>query len=122
METFTTSLEWIRNFHSQFGTNGNIYKLFGMKSKQSQLVWNEMEPFTTGLEWKRNIHNLFGMKLKHSQLVWNEIEKQSQLGWIQIQTFTTSLEWNGISTKSLEPMETFTTIWNEMKTLTTCLE
>ncbi len=71
--------------HSQLvlERNGNVQNMFGIKWKHSQLVWNEMETFTT--------RNLFGMKCKHSHLVWSEW-KQSQHVWNEMETFTISLE------------------------------
>ncbi len=71
METLTTCLESIGNFHNFFGINW----------KHSQLAWNEVETFHDlfAMKWKHS--QLFGVKWKHSQLVSNEME-----------IFTTSLE------------------------------
>ncbi len=79
-----TQLAWNGNIHNFFGTktfitclekNGNIYNIhnlfrmkwkhsqhFRIKQKHSQPAWNEMETFTTCIEWK------------HSQLFWTKVE------------------------------------------------
>ncbi len=78
-ETFTTSLEWNRTLTTFLEWNGtfttfsewkeNIHNLFGMKWKNSQFVYNEMETFTVCFQWDGNIHKMFIMKWKHWQTV-----------------------------------------------------
>ncbi len=68
METLTTCLG--QKFITCF--NENIWNLFEMEWKHSQLFSNVLDKFTTILEWKHSqlvwngkIHKLFSMKWKH---------------------------------------------------------